>query len=41
MRKTMLAALAVALLPFLGQADDTSGNDFDRTMGIVSGNNGV
>jgi hypothetical protein len=32
MKKTMLAALAVALLPFLTKADDTSGNDFDRTI---------
>ena len=32
MKKTMLAALAVALLPFLGEADDTSGHDFDRTI---------
>ena len=32
MKKSMLAALAMTLLPFSGQADDTSGNDFDRTI---------
>jgi hypothetical protein len=30
MNKTMLAALSLALLPFLGKADDTLGRDFDR-----------
>src|SRR5207245_828608 len=28
----MLAALALALLPLLGKADDTSGNDFDGAI---------
>src|SRR5574342_496649 len=42
MKKTMLAALALAVLPFLGRADDdnsgkdkaddNSGNDFDRAI---------
>jgi hypothetical protein len=32
MKKTMLAALALSLLPFLGKADETSGNDFDRVI---------
>ena len=32
MNKTMLWALALALIPFPGKADDSSGDDFDRAI---------